>query len=321
MRDERVLITTYPTAFLHRGGGEIELIDLMNSLRQLGVRADLYGPQSLPFEKYDTLLHYSLVPTGGDFLREAKRLKKRTLLMPSVWWAKPPSEAERQFSSELLGLADQIIVRSKAEQENITQFLDLEARKVVLCRWGIDSSFDEPVTSGLFKQTYQLDDYLLWVGLIDEKKNQLSAIKALKHSKMPIVFIGDYRDRKYYEACVSAAPAHFKFLPHMQAKSEILRAAMRECKAYIELSLEPAGLSALEASLANVPMVLSRNSWTDEHFGALVYQADPLSEKEIVTAVEAALASSASSDLARNTRVKYMLPQSMEPLVRSIQTR
>jgi len=57
MSDSRVLVTTYPVVFPHRGSGELELVDLLATLRQLGACVDLYGPTAQHLSKCEVLLH------------------------------------------------------------------------------------------------------------------------------------------------------------------------------------------------------------------------------------------------------------------------
>jgi hypothetical protein len=68
-------------------------------------------------------------------------------------------------------------------------------------------------------------------------------------------------------------------------------------------------------------MVLSAGAWTDEHFGELVQQVDPMSTSAIQKAVQAALVAPVSPELHKNTRSRHLLPQSLEPLVRVLQLR
>lgn len=322
MGDSRVLITTYPTAFLNRGGGELELLDILSNLRQLGVRADIYGPNALPMNKYDVVLHYSIVPSGMEFVREAKSAGKKLILMPSIWRIDEPSASEKASAAEFIKAADVIVFKSKSECENVSKYMALDQNKLAFCKWGVDSCFEEPVENkDLFKSAYKLEKYLLWVGMIDERKNQLTAIHALKDLEIPLVFIGDYRERSYYESCVKAAPSSFKFLPHFQPKSEMLRSALQSCTAYIETSFEPPGFSAFEAALSKVPMVLSQGEWTDENFGNLVFKADPKSIKSIRQATQSAIVSTVNADLFKNTRINHVMPQSLDGLVRVLQLR
>jgi len=322
MNESRVLITTYPTAFLHRGGGELELVDLRANLRLLGVGADLYGPTSYPLDRYDVVLHYSVTRTGIDVARAAKAAGKKLVLMPGLWWKSAPGDHEKLCAAEFFELADVIVFKSRSEYENVAEHVTPALSKVAYCRWGVDSCFEESVDRHLFRKTHKLGDYLISLGIVEESKNQLTAIHALRDSQIPLVIVGDYRDRDYYEACVKAAPPHFKFLPHLLAKSEMLRSALHGARAFIEVSLEPPGFSSFEAALSCVPMVLCAGPWTTEHFGAtLVQQVDPLSTESIRAGVTAALNTPVPPQLRSNVHNRHLMPQCLEPLARMLSVR
>lgn len=315
MSDTRVLLTTYPTAFLNKGGGEIELVGIAKALRSWGVWADCYGPEARPLREYDAVLHFSVIPDGKSIFREAKSAGKRTMLSPSLWWRKEPSVEERRSVEEFVRAADMLVLKSRSEFDNISQYLDIDSEKVIFCKWGVDPAFEEPVDRNLFRNAQKLDEYILSLGMIEESKNQLNVIHALEHSDTPVVFVGDYRDRRYYEACVKVAPQKFRFLPFMQPRSEMLRSALQGCAAYIECPLEPPGLSAIEAALSRVPMVLSEGEWTEEHFQGLVETADPLSIDDIASALGRATRTGVNPNLYGKAR-NYELPQTLEPLAR-----
>jgi len=184
MSNPRVLITAHPSAFFNRGGGEVELIDLASNLRKLGVQADMYGPDSLPLSKYDTVLHYSVVPTGMPVLKEAKDAGKKIVLLPSLWWHTEPTTDEKNSVVEFFHLADKLVFKSKSEYDNIAQYVDLDPDKVSYCRWGVDSSFEELVKENIFRKTYGLDDYLLWVGIIEERKKPNNSYSCTQRNKV-----------------------------------------------------------------------------------------------------------------------------------------
>jgi glycosyltransferase involved in cell wall biosynthesis len=314
-----VLITTYPEAFLHRGGGEVELLDLLHNLRLLGVKADIYSPTSQPLAKYDVVLHYSVARSGLDFVRQVKNARRKLVLMPSIWWIKKPSSSELDCVGEFFKLADTIVFKSQSEYENITNFLPIAEEKVSYCRWGVDACFEEKVDPDLFRKTYDLQEYILNVGIIDERKNQLSTVRACVDSPLPFVFVGDHRDRSYYEACVRSAPRSWKFLPYLPPKSEILRSALAGCKAFVEASLEPCGFSALEAGLARVPLVLSESPWTSEHFGVNVYKVDPYSPDSIREGVLSSVSGRNSQEAHITIHANNVMPMALEGLARALQ--
>ena len=295
MIDLDVLITTYPQAFLYHGGGEAELLDLAANLRALGVKADIYGPHSRPLAAYDTVLHFSVQGSGLGIVEEVKRAGKRLVLWPNLWWVNSPSADERSLVQRFFDLADCVVFKSRTERDAVLAHVKLGDRKVAMSTWGVDPSYGRPADPMMFKTIYRLSDYILWLGIIEERKNQLTAIEALRDQSTPVVFIGDYRDKAYYDACIKTAPKHFRFLPHMPAKSEILRSALQNCRVYLEVPHDPPGLSALEAGLAERPLVLSSGAWSSEQFGDAAVLVDCSSRASIRDGVEGALAEPAKS--------------------------
>jgi len=289
MKSQRVLLTTYQSAFLRPAGGESELEKLADSLTSLGIETDIYGVTSSRIEAYDLVLHFSVQSESLDFLKTIRSLGKKVILWPNLWWNYRPSP-ETAFKVEaFLGLSDAVIFKSKSELYNMQQYANLNRANCRIVPWQIDESYASDADSKLFKSMYNLDRYILWVGVIEESKNQLAAIRSLKNIDIPLVFIGSQRDERYFKSCRQEASANVLFIPTMEPGSEILRSAYKGSTAYIEISKEPAGLSALEAATFAKPMVLSNNPWSQEHFGTNIALVDPDDELAIQNAVEMAL--------------------------------
>jgi glycosyltransferase involved in cell wall biosynthesis len=163
---------------------------------------------------------------------------------------------------------------------------------------------------------YGLDKYVLWVGVLNRTKNQLTAVNALKDLDIPVVFIGHPNDEEYFNECRAAAPDHFLFIPQMPPASEILCSAVQSCTLFLEASLEPPGTSALEAALAGRPLVLSEGPWTKEHMGSHVRTINPRSEDSIRSAVRDALRSPANGEaLSKDVSRRHLAPRPLTPLV------
>jgi glycosyltransferase involved in cell wall biosynthesis len=317
MFNNRILITTYPESFLVHGGGEVELIEIRDSLKRLGRIVDIYGPESLPLSKYDTVFHYSVIPSGIGNLERAKKHGKKTVLMPALWWNKQPTDDEITNLYSFLSLSDFVVFKSRTELNNLLQYASIDAQKIILCNWGVDPVYGFPCQDeSLFKNSHKLPSFILCVGIIEPNKNQLSVIQALKNYEVPVVFIGDYRNRNYFEECIKTAPNHFKFMHFLPPKSEMLRAAYSECLAFIELSNEPPGFSAIEAGLSGAKLVLSRSKWVDEILGDGVVQVNQYSHSEIIDGMNQAISSRPNEDLVMKIRANNLLPQSLLPLAK-----
>lgn len=310
----KVLISTYPEAYLEKGGGEHEIHEIKNALRDLGVTADLYGPDSKPLKYYDTVLHFSLHEGGQSLLQTIKKAGKRIVLWPNIWLRDNIVMNLDSIQSQI-DLADCVVFRSHSEAQNLTAKIHIPEDKIAFVRTGVQAFFSEPAEQNLFQSTYGVDEYILWLGLIEPVKNQLTAIKALRNIEIPILFVGGYRDKAYYDECIKAAPAHFLFLPPIPPRSELLRSALQNCTVYLETSMEPAGLSAIEAGLAGASLVLSDDPWTREHFGDLVIAVDPQDPVSINNGVQQVLNDRKLAKCKDLVQQKYILPAAIEGLV------
>lgn len=310
----KVLISTYHEAFIEQGGGEHEIHEINSALQELGVASELYGPTSRPLKYYDSVLHFSLHGGGLSLLETVKAAGKRIVLWPNIW-LRDDAIVDFEAIQKQVNLANCVVFRSQAEAQNLMGRIKIPQEKVAFVRTGVRAFFGEPADQDLFRSTYGVNDYILWLGLIEPVKNQLTAIQALREIEIPVLFVGGYRDKAYYEECIKAAPAHFRFLPHIPPKSELLRSALQNCLLYLETPLEPAGLSAIEAGLAGAKLVLSDNSWTREHFGESIEYVDSQNPSSIRTGVLTALDKQNGCSCKTSIQQKFVLPGAIADIV------
>lgn len=312
---KRVLLTTYHQAFLAPGGGEAELVDMAARLRGFGMQADIYGSASQPLSQYDLVLHFSAHGGGEALLQQVKDAGKPVVLLPNLA-LNQIHDGDRPVIERHFALADRIVFRTACESAAAQTSFGLSPDVVRTVPLAVDPCFGEQADEHIFPVVYGGErDYLLWVGILEERKNQLQVIEALKDLDMAVIFVGAYRDRAYYEACQKAAPAHFKFVPHLTSKSEALRSAYQNCRAYMELPGEPPGLSALEAGLAGAPLLLTDCDWSREYFGDDAVLVDSTSPDAIRKGVQAVLQRSRSTTLSDRIRANYVAPKPLEGLL------
>ena len=302
-----ILVTTYHQAFLHKGGGEYELLEVAFNLRQFGFIADVYSPFSRDIDAYDVILHFSLVPESLPFIAKLKSMGKKIILWPNFWQTEDLSVTQIEVFSHFFNSCNAVVFKSHAE-ETILRSLIPDSCAILRVPAGVDPCFTTPTPERLFRDSYAVEEYLLWVGIIEPAKNQLATIKALHDLPIPIIFVGNFRDATYYEACVNAAPSHFRFLPPMIHKSDILRAALRECRLYIESGYEPGGKSVLEAVISGAQVVIPRSPWAEEHFGDFPVYIATQSEPAIAEAVAVALSRDKNPGIADIVAARHMSP-------------
>lgn len=314
MLNLRVLITTYHEAYLTRGGGEYELQSIADGLRQLGIIVDIYGPYSRAIAFYDVVLHFSVHGGGVALLREIKRLGKPVVLWPNLWSGKLANETIA-LVHEHIDISRFVAFKSRSERDRFLEQVPVTAEKLVLCRWVADLSYLKPAPENLFPTLYKIRDYAIWFGIIEPVKNQLSAIRALKERAIPLVLVGRYRDEAYMQACRELGEDNVLFIEGLPQKSEIVRSALQSASFYMELSLEPPGLSAIEAGLSGCRLLLSDSSWTRELFGDKAVLVDPLSDQDVAQGVDRMLAQPKDCAELRKHLMAYCFPNALTPLV------
>lgn len=311
----RVLITTYHQAFLAPGGAEAELVDFCANLRALGVNAEIYGHASQPLASYDVVLHFSAHGGGEQLLQQVKAAGKPVVLLPNLALDRVDA-GNRATVEHHLSLADAVVFRAECDRRTALDMFGLAPARVHMVPLAAAPCFGVPADPHIFPVIYAGEqDYVLWVGILEECKNQLGAIRALRDLALPVIFVGSYRDRAYYDACRAEAPEHFRFVPHLTAKSEALRSAYQNCRLYLEVPFEPPGMSALEAGLAGAPLVLADGPWSREYFADHATLVDPNSPDSIRDGVRAALARKRTGTLAGMIRERHCAPAALNRLV------
>lgn len=313
MQHLSILLTTYPEAFFHKGGGEYELLETALNLRKLGFIADVYSPYSNVLESYNTIIHFSIHKSGLSTVKAIKAAGKRLILWPNFWTCQR-AQSNDVVAQQFLEMADVVIFKSVTEKNNFELITSLENSQTLIVPTGVESIFADPTPKTLFRDTFGIDEYLVWVGIFEPRKNQLEVIRALRELDVPIVFIGNFREEAYYQACREAAPSHFIFLKPMEHRSDILRAAIRESRLYIEPTLDPAGKSALEAAICGTRVLVSEALWEREHLGDFAVYVNPTDHESLREGVRRGLTTSPHPDQVPILSQKHLLPNTLNKL-------
>jgi len=315
MKKLTVLITTYHEAFVVKGGGEYELLSIAEGLRQCGIVADIYGPYSRPLEFYDVVLHFSVHGGGLGLLRQAKTMGKPIVLWPNLWVDDAFDSSLIATIREHVSLADYVAFKSDAERRHFINQVNVPDNKNASCKAVADSCYMKPASRALFPELYGIRDYALWIGLIEPSKNQLAIIKPLREKGIPLVFVGKYRDKAYYDACRQAGGKGVMFIDSLPQRSEIVRSALQNALLYVELSLEPAGLSALEAGLSGSRLLLSDSAWSREHFLDHAEYVNPHSPADISAGIDNVLQRTRNNEKLKEHVSNYCFPNALMPLI------
>ena len=198
-----------------------------------------------------------------------------------------------------------------AEELQATFGLDL-SRTVVVPNATRESFFD--ASPELFVNRHGLRDFVLCVGRVEAKKNQLSLIAALRGSGLPLVIVGRPNPESYMDLCRKYADENVRFLPGLS--EEELASAYAAAKVHVLASwIELPGLTTLEAAAAGCNIVSTDRGSPREYLGDMAWYCDPRSTASIREAVLAAYEAPRSERLREHVRENYTWRRAAEQTV------
>lgn len=295
-------------------GDSIQLLKTREYLEKTGIEAVIDNRPNLDLTDFDLVHLFNLIPVAEtyQYYRNAWRQKKRVVLSTVFW----EPEEFFQVSSEPEQLRDWWQKTGNLRREILNgtalilpnSFLELESLRknynplppAVVVPNAADQSF-ALARPDLFVRKYQWKDFLLTVGRICRRKNQLSLIKAARTLKLPLVIIGPVNDFQYYQECRrESAGQKVLFIDRLNPGE--LASAYAAARVHALASwYDTPGLVSLEAALAGCIIVSTDRGSAREYFEDKVFYCDPASQASIIQAVDAAW--NAEKDIGLRERV------------------
>jgi glycosyltransferase involved in cell wall biosynthesis/predicted SAM-dependent methyltransferase len=202
---------------------------------------------------------------------------------------------------EITSLADHIVALSEHELTALNRIGAL-GMSFSLVHNGVDPTWADGATADLFADRFGVRDYVLSVGRIEPRKNQLLLARALRDTNIDLVLVGDPA-RPDYADLVRQHGGHVHVVGRLSHEDPVLRSAFAGARAFALPSWsEGAPLVALEAAAFGTPLVLSDRSGEREYFGPLARYVDPLDLDALRDQVVAAFEEPGDSDQRRARR-------------------
>ena len=209
--------------------------------------------------------------------------------------------------------ADLVIAISEQTKRDIVDYLQIDPQKIEVVYQGCDASFYEQQSRAqreAIRQKYQLpEQFLLYVGTLEERKNALQIVKALYEQQidMPLVLVGreteytkqikDYLHAKQMEAQV----LFFHGLPFAD-----LPLLYQMASIFIYPSIfEGFGIPILEALHSQTPVITSTGSCFAETGGEHTLYVSPQSSEELGHAILQVLNDSQLANTMRQHGLAY----------------
>ena len=210
-----------------------------------------------------------------------RELKARQLARGS---GKPhePYEGFHDDVCNLASLADHLICLSEDERQKLAA-IGADVSRATIVPNPVEPGLYRGASPQLFEQTYGVRDYILCVGRLEARKNQITLLHALRDSGMPLVLIGHATNPDYDKLLRSVAGPNATFVGRIPANSQMLASAYAGARVFCLPSWsEGAPLVALEAAAAGCNMVLSDRSSEREYFAERARYCDPCHPEQML---------------------------------------
>jgi len=318
----KIAFFAYPHSFQVPGGGEILLLKTKESLEKKGVSIKLFNQWEDKLKDFDILHVFGSVKDCLGLMEAAKPLGVKIVISPVFWstlnralheyggtkkrldmairhlvkTAFPFMPSSRK---KMLQLADMILPNSKAEANQVARLFAVDKKKMHVCYLAADERFSKAKPDE-FIAKFGISDFILSVGRIEPRKNQLNLIKALKKYGKKLVIIGNnvLGYEKYYEECRRIADKDVLFIKNINHESPLLVSAYAAARVFVLQGwFETPGLVALEAAFAGANLAVTSAGSTKEYFADYAEYFNPASPKSIRAAVSRALIKEKTSEL------------------------
>jgi glycosyltransferase involved in cell wall biosynthesis len=342
----RVLIYVRPTANEDRGGDWLQLLAQLDALRACGIEPEISTDAHADLQLYDLVLIWNAIAAASalQYFLNAYRQRKRVVLVPFHWsparawnaqgeWQPIPDTVTAQELEELrraihlqrIGTvvrhSDTVLPLSDLEAEQLFEQFQCPRESMSRIHAGVATSYAGG-DAARFREQFGLGDFVLCVGFIAPRKNQLTLIRALRDDPRPLVLLGDVETPAYDRVCREEAETRTRAPVHFLPRQEpaVVADALAAAQVHVLISLYDIGpLVTLEAARAGCPQVVTTECGMRDYFGDGVTYADPEDLEGIRHAIETACAQPRSQALAERLTREFTWERAGEELASALQ--
>jgi glycosyltransferase involved in cell wall biosynthesis len=302
----RVLFDSYHGIGRMYGGGPSIVYNLKAELEARGVEVRFYDKWTHNPADWD-LFHYFSVYDPVTWLRHLPS-DPPFVCTPITWYDMPwkvriEESAKyclralryRTWDRRFLGYPDAVpdhwFPNSEGEAHFLSKHWRIPRSKMTNVPHGVSARFAEG-DAKLFESKFGLRDFVLCVGRFEPpRKNQLTLVRVMKSSDVPLVFIGgsELGHEAYFDQCKAEAGKNTRFLDSIAHDDPLLKSAYHAAKVVVQPALlESPGLTGLEGALGGANIANTTGGSTREYFANHAWYFDPKNEAEMREAVLAA---------------------------------
>lgn len=291
----KVLLCIRNDYYRNFAGDSMQVIKTAQYLTKMGLEVDINDGGIIDYSSYDIIHLFNLtrIKDAYSYYKIAKAYNKKNIVLSSVYWDLKKyynhvNDVEsiklwnkcKPYRLEILKGCKMVYPNSKEEGDIIKKEFGNSIPYTVTYN-GAEIE-DEEVALYNFKERYQLNNYVLCVGRICHRKNQLALAKVCNDLELQLVLIGSINDKEYFNKCINYS--NVRYLGFMDSYN--IYNAYKSCKIHVLPSfVETPGLSSLEAAAAGCNIVSTIEGSTFEYFNNMAEYCSPYKDKSIAEAI------------------------------------
>ncbi|MGM0409902.1 MAG: glycosyltransferase family 4 protein [Bacillota bacterium] len=272
--------------FTLRAGDSYQMNSLAKELEKINVKVDFFTSKNQDLKEYD-LIHVFNILRVHSCLKQCKYFHKKnsTIILTPIYWDLleylsnySPERIkywlnEEKKRQEILNLIDYLAPNAEGEYLIMKNNFNFSLPHTCIYN-GVEKDF-------LFKNNFSEKKYILVVGRIHPRKNQLNMIRAVKGLALPVLIIGKVNDKNYFRRCKKESKGeNITFIEEMPRLE--LKKYYKKCRVHMMVSwYDTPGLVNLEAALAGANLLITNRGTTKDYFKDLVYYSSPLAINDI----------------------------------------
>jgi len=290
----KVLFVTLPDRGLRVGGVRTQIEQTAPCLRDLKVDVRLYSPWEDSLQGVDICHIFQAHQSIHPFVATANNRGIPVVITPiyignrrPAWFIRhvlhylcsvPGVCVSHRLLEGMLRGADALLALGEYERQFLGRAIaGLDLSRIHVVPNGVEERFAR-ATPDAFVGRFGFSPDVLFVGRVDENKNLLTIIKALRGTglRLAVIGSGEGLHEVYYEECKKAADASTTFVGRLDHDDQLLASAYAASKVFVMPShFEVFGISAVEAGLAGCRIIITNNGAIRTVLGDDAVYVDP----------------------------------------------
>lgn len=221
----------------------------------------------------------------------------------------------QKMQLEILNNCDVFLPNAKSEMDQIAAHLGFRTDNYVVVPNAVDVASIKAAKEVDSTGYERFSGWIVCIGRIDIRKNQLNLIKAVEGSDYKVVFVGKKSPGhiEYANKVVSEIEANPNMEWIEQIPNEDIYKLCRECRVSVLPSwFETPGLVSLEAAAMGCNIVVSPKGTTRDYFGDSAFYCDVSSPSSIRAALDEAYAVNYDEVFGRKVITEYTWEKAAE---------